>query len=310
MVTVQTAGPFRGRQPRYRAIPRQLRTLVATVIQQCVTLRGVGGFGTHGFANMARRAGIGRSFLTNQADDWPLDAVFLTIDVKKVGSWDFKPGNTDPEVPRALAMAAANQRNYDPRFNKLNPSLLWMSRSQSMQRGGDTTWYYQSPTVLSEMTYDCNADLGSPSMDDCAQIEWKQLGSTNPPSDTLAVGPGIPTILHSNTCYLAISATVSSVLTWTQIRTAVSTLMNVCIRVPNQAAQGGRASYANPQQISRRETRERQGPALTGLNALPPHVNITIFEQHQPWTNAAAELKSCTWDAVSKGKPVSRCPKI
>lgn len=310
-MTVQLAGPFlsAGRWPRFQAIPDDIRALAARVIQRCVTLEGVGGFGTLGFANLANYVLNGQTYLDSTERGWPLSVAFLTVDVRKFGSRDLNPGNTDPEVARALAASTQDMsRFYDPHAQLPSPSFLWMAQAESMQRGSSAAWFQKFSTGLNEMSYDCDAGLGSPAAMDCNQIEWNQLGSTKPPSDTLAVGPGVITILHSNTCYLAISAAISLVLTWAQIRTAVSTLMNVCIRAPNQAARGGRAFYAAPRQVSRREVGKRQGTALTGLNALPPHANITIFEQHQAWTGPAAELKSCTWEAVSKGLPVSTCP--
>lgn len=310
-MTVQPAGPFltRNRWPRYRAIPDDLRALAARVIQRCVTLSGVGGFGTFGFANLANHVLNGRTYLDSQERDWPLSVSFLTIDVKQFGRRNLNPGNTDPEVARALAATTLEiSRFYNPYSSRKSPSSLWTIQAENMLRGSDAAWYQKLSTSVNEMSYDCDTGLGSPSTIDCNQIEWNQLGSTKPPSDTLTVGPGVTTILHSNTCYLAISAAVSLVLTWAQVRTAVSTLMNVCLRAPNQAAQGGRAFYAAPQRISRRKLKDRESTALTGLNALPPHANITIFEQRQAWTNPAAELNTCTWEAVTRGLPVSTCP--
>ena len=307
IIAVQVAGPWRGRWPRVRAIPNDLRALAARIIQRCVTLRGVGGFGTLGFANLANSVLNGQTYINSREQDWSYAVAFLTIDVKRIGTPNLKPGDTDPKIPRALAAATQEMSRFYRSFY-LSPSQIWMYQAENMQRGGDAVWYQKFSTGLNEMSYDCDAGLGSPSISDCSQIEWNQLGSNHPPSDTLAVGPGITTILHSNTCYLAISAAVSLVLTWAQIRTAVSTLMNVCLRAPNLAAQEGKVFYAAPQQISRRTMGKRQDTALTGLNALPPHANITIFEQHQAWMNPAAELKSCTWEAVTKGIPVSTCP--
>ena len=74
---------------------------------------------------------------------------------------------------------------------------------------------------------------------------------------------------------------------------------------------GGRAFYSPPQQIisgRKRRRRKRQSDGdddeeedndllaamdhtnLTGLNALPPSVNITIFEQWEAWMDAGAEM--------------------
>ena len=155
------------------------------------------------------------------------------------------------------------------------------------------------------MSYQCDAGLRSPATVDCAYIEWNQL---TPASDTLTVGPkaGVR-FLHSNTCYLAISSIIPLALTWNQVRTAVSALMSICIQNPFQAAHGGRAYYSHPSHQIGKRGKKRRSSEVTGLNALPPHVNITIFEQTEPWTNPAVELRTCAWQAVSKGHPITFC---
>ena len=72
---------------------------------------------------------------------------------------------------------------------------------------------------------------------------------------------------HTDTCYLAISATVSLVLNWAQIRTALSTLLSVCVQPPIQFPQGGRAYYApQPRRVSGRGHRKgTRGTALNGI---------------------------------------------
>lgn len=110
------------------------------------------------------------------------------------------------------------------------------------------------------------------------------------------------------TCYLAISATANVVLTWSQIRAAMSTLFNTCVQHPLQAARGGRAYYRPPQARLSGRLVERKGDT-TALNALPAHANITVFQQLEPWTNPTIELKTCTWLAVKKGMPVSACSR-
>lgn len=197
----------------------------------------------------------------------------------------------------------------------------WISRSVAMVRGGMRPWWRWDATASEDMTYECDARLGRPSGADCTHIEWEQL---LPASDTLEVGPGLVTFLHSSkraylrcafhptntrgseTCYLAISATVNIILTWSQIRAALSALLNTCVQHPFQAAQGGRAYYrAPPAKVSGRKLRKRSDS--TGLNALPLHANITVFQQLEPWTNPTVELKTCTWLAINKGLPVSTC---
>ena len=109
-----------------------------------------------------------------------------------------------------------------------------------------------------------------------------------------------------DTCYLAISATINMILTWVQIRAAVSSLLCICVdsQAP-VAAKGGRA-YWQPSTKAIGRRRKRQN-GLSGLNALPPHANITVFKQQEPYNSPATELKSCTWTAIEKGGSVSNC---
>ena len=116
--------------------------------------------------------------------------------------------------------------------------------------------------------------------------------------------PGL-NLMDSDSCYLAISATISIVLSWPQIRDAVAVLMSMCIENPGLSSpQGGRAYYSTSAKVGCRRKRQTQ---VNGLNALPRGVNITIFQQLEPWTNPTNELKSCTWDAASSREPLSRC---
>ena len=70
-----------------------------------------------------------------------------------------------------------------------------MAQSVSMVRKGSKKWWEQGAVVPLEMAYECDTRLGSPSAADCTQVEWEQV---RPASDTLKVGPGLVTFLHSS----------------------------------------------------------------------------------------------------------------
>lgn len=197
-------------------------------------------------------------------------------------------------------------------------------RQKEMERGGSLTWWDdKAPQAPDEMQYECDAGLGTPSLADCTKIQWQGLG---PPSDTVTVGPGTTKFLtsskcrealtsglkgacnniirlmltcHSDSCNLAISASIITVVTWAQLQTALDTLMNVCVENPPTAPQGGRAYH----QLQTPHKRSRTGSSLTGLNALPSHVNMTILEHKAPAT------VNCEWEAAQKRQPVSSCGK-
>ena len=214
----------------FQVAPRDLRDLAAKVIQQCVTIRGgIGGFGTLGIANVLSYAAQGNTPY-NQIS-FPLSTAFITVGVVKMGKPVMNPGDTDPAIARLLSREAptASMLGVSGLSDRYNPpSTVWLAQAGKMNRGSTWRWYDTTSRLSYEMAYQCDSKLGAPSIVDCAQIEWDQL---SPSSDTLAVSPGVTTFLHSNACYLAISAAISLVLTWAQIRTATSTLMNMCLHL-------------------------------------------------------------------------------
>ena len=280
--------------------------MAAYVIDQCVQGPHLGGFVTNGMSAIVNHVLDPATSLNAR---YPDDSAFFTVTVSGSHYSNFHPGDTDPMVPALFGMLEMDA------FHKTTPgsseasvrlagSRFWSTVIAGMSRGGSVAWwspaFWQAST---EMTYECDAGLGSPSTVDCAQVEWSQLG---PSSDAITVGPEKTTFLHSNTCNLAISASVTLVLTWAQIRTALATLMTVCVQHPFRAPQGGRAYFGpQPRQVSGRIPRKRD--TLTGLNALPPHANITLFQQSEAWTTPIDESKTCTWKAISHGLPVTTC---
>lgn len=234
---------------------------------------------------------------------------FVTVTVGGPSSPERAPGDYDPAIPIYMATILVDAaQNLPPnsivRESWVANGRLWYNTGMAMRRPSALPWWrYPVITASDEMTYECDASLGNPSAADCTNIEWSQLG---PPSDSLTVQPGNTKFFHSGSCYLAVSASLTTVLTWDQVQTALATLMNICIQLPFQASRGGRAYFGpQPQQISGR--RKKRQPGLTGLNALPPHVNLTVFQQTDPWTNPAEERTSCTWKAAASRKAISSC---
>ena len=294
-MTVEVAG----HSPSPRALsvtPNSVLVLAGQVVHQCPGVRQeIGGFGTLGLSDVLKYTGTGQDFTQNVQQPWPSNIAFLTVSATPSNMQTNYPGDTDPAIPLGFAVASG----VDP---TVHDNLV--RTAASMQRGGTTPWWnLQTDSSDGQVHYECDTWLGNPSANDCTQIEWSQLEPAG--SDSVVVGPQSPTFLHQNTCFLAISSTSSIILTWTQIQTAVEALVNICIQAPVEAASGGRAFYE--QTPAKRTNRERRDGGITGLNALPPGVTIYIFEQQETWINNVAELTSCTWEAVFKQLPVSRC---
>ena len=74
---------------------------------------------------------------------------------------------------------------------------MWELAAAGMIRSGSTTWWLSASSSIAadDMTYECDTSLGSPTVADCSQVEWSQLG---PPSDTVTVGPDQVQFMHSS----------------------------------------------------------------------------------------------------------------
>ena len=305
-MTIEISGPAAQAPPVIWASPEALFHLGSALCDSCVKKRGKGGFATHGIASTTQWAQDNsppyawRSFPS-------ADATFFTVTISGPSNKRYSPGNTDPVVPLAigtyLVTDGINPGDPQSRSKNLKKETYWNEKSVEMERGSTTTWWSLGPPgIEDEMVYQCDSGLGTPSASDCTAINWQQLATQ---SDSLRIGPET-IFFHVNTCYLAISAVVAIVLQWNQIQMAASALMNTCIQHPYQAAQGGRAYFVSGSQDSTR-INKRQSTNLTGWNALPPHVNMTLFEQSESWTNSVEELKTCTWQAAANRRPIAPC---
>ena len=124
------------------------------------------------------------------------------------------------------------------------------------------------------MSYECEPKLQSPLPLDCEKFEYSGLGA---PTEKMTVGPEAPHLFSLGTCSLAISATVQLVLTWQQVKAALGSLILECITHPLHHPMGSTAHFNIPGSSTSILSRSVPHSALNGLNALPPHANITLF---------------------------------
>ena len=128
---------------------------------------------------------------------------FVTVTISAPLGRYAEPGNTDPAVPLAvadaLAAAAIASETLSTSFAYMAYSMKWTESAVGMIRGSEIPWWAKGSSP-DDMAYECDANLGSPLVTDCIQIEWNQLGPTSasPPSDTVAIGPGFVQFLHSS----------------------------------------------------------------------------------------------------------------
>ncbi|MCJ1236968.1 hypothetical protein MMC14_004952 [Varicellaria rhodocarpa] len=290
-----------------------VRGMIGWVIGQCVTPTGVGGFVTASFENMVNYFTNPSTIITELLPPW---AGFLTVTVAGNPRYkdlhDIGPGDYDPAVPMALADSL---RRIGNGIRKGNPyavryfddAKVLEMHSKEMERSSlEETWWRDLGTVSTDlMTYECDAKLGSPTAIDCSQLEYSSL--IGAPSDSVTIGPEMDQFLSLGTCSVAITASVHLVLTWSQIRIALDTLINQCVSNPLKPAIGGRAYFERSSSLDSL-SRQMRRDTLDGLNALPLHANITLFKQNEPIrSNVKAEFETCTWHQILIGGAVASC---
>ena len=261
-------------------IPDLVRNLAGWLIHSCVgNGLGIGGFGTIGIANMI-------AFLQDRATTrnligngpWPAYSTFMTVTISGPGQ-GFKedPAYFDPETAHVLS-DAMQKAGKSGAAEALAAQSIWMTR------GGEQGWWEtfktDSPSEgegeTETMLYSCDASLGSPTSVDCSLLSYSELGA---PSDSVTIGPapGASKTLSSKSCRVAITSAVTVTLTWAQIRAALDALIDSCVAEPFHAATGGVASTGPPHQVTVGVGHKRKrATTISGLNALPPGVKITI----------------------------------
>ena len=278
-IRVEKVGP--NVQGHIEIRPSDVRGAAGWVIKQCVTASALGGFATVSFENMVNYV---TDPFTHFGERFPPSSSFFTVTVSgplnEVN--EYRPGEQDPAVPEALSDAlrgvASSMRPGNPYATRyLDGSILFMAEAYALDRSSGGSWWKDmegAPVRRIHMVYECDAKLGTPASADCSQLEYSQLG---PPSDVITVGPGLDKVLSLKTCHVGISASAKLILTWDQIRVAVDRLINQCVLHPLKPAIGGRAYYGVQPLQSVHGRRGQKRDTLNGLNALPPHANITLY---------------------------------
>ena len=224
---------------------------------------------------------------------------------------DFNPGDVDPAIGVTLldhiteaydnaAKGSLLQTELSYRRNFFERSLDQMNRNDQKP-----WWNVPGAETDVDMTYACDVRLGGPDIVDCSKLEYYMGGSS---SDEITIGPGATTFFHSDTCNVAISATVTMSLSWAQIKSALDMLINLCVGNPMLASVGGRAyfGYQNLDDMGQ-GGRKKRDSNINSFDALPPHANITVFQQFESFVNVARQSLTCTWQHVLLGQNVRSC---
>ena len=200
------------------------------------------------------------------------------------------PGQTDPATAGVLyaAVQGAAQASRGTGLSRLLQALGY--NWERMTRGGGYFWYQGLRNTIDanndQMAYVCDANLGHPAQIDCSKLQYSEIG---PPSDTITIRPGAPQILNSGTCNVAISADSSTVLAWAEIKSAINTLIEICVDNPLDRSQGGRAvagtqplANLRPPATGNRKKSRRVGRRNTAAptKVLPHGVKVTVSGPH------------------------------
>lgn len=128
---------------------------------------------------------------------------FLTVSITGPDYKNPSPGNTDPSIALLLADSVRNAwSNTSPgsakRQQLARRAHFYTLQSMRMRTGGNRPWWSNAgdPLGEDEMTYECDAKLGSPKEVDCAQVEWGELGAD---SDAINLVSGVAKTLSSST---------------------------------------------------------------------------------------------------------------
>ena len=219
-----------------------------------------------------------------------MDSYFFTVTVKSDPRNPKQrfPGQRDPSVAGVLyegVQTVEESSAGGARLSNLRQGLgaNWLS----MRRGGLWSWYQDLKSTTNsaddKMAYVCDANLGRPTQVDCSSLQYSMFGS---PSETITIGTDTPKTLSSGTCTVAISAGGSISLTWAQIIAAVGTLIEICVDNPIGSSQGGTAvagtqSLLDLRPVNRKKKRRELGERdITGLNALPQGLKVTVSGPH------------------------------
>ena len=301
---------------RLIATPDLFRAATSWLIDQCVTPNFLGGFATVSLQSMIDW--VANDSTTNQQlRDWavPFTHLFYTITIS--GTVRAFPAEYDPSTAEAIADGVRAKGNV-ARGNAIEnfSNILWRSANTMFawwevfkyRAGGQPQG--QSLPLSSDMVYTCDADLGAPSTVDCSQLAYS--GIPGAPSDTVVIGPGSETkFISRNSCNVGITAQKTIVLRWAQVQAGVNALVDNCVLHPLVGARGGRAYASSSIAItSGKKGRRSAAPTpVNGLDALPPGVNLTLFEQDfEAAKDPSREVTTCTWiEAVGPGK-VDICP--
>ena len=287
--------------------PDSLRGIASCIINQCVSTNGQGGFGTISIQSMIDWI-ASQTTTDQQIQDFSLPGGpgrpgFMTVSVVgQVTPQDTGGGFYDPVIAEALS-DGVRQKGNELRAEKLSEQANAMDRTSA---SGTYGWWnqftqVQTPDYNSEMQYDCDGGLGALIAVDCSNMVYSGL---RPPTDNVLISPGPGTQFVSyRTCNAGITSHVPITLTWAQIRSALSTLIDNCVLHPLLPSRGGRAYAEASHSVPTAKRGQRRKRTTNGLNALPPGVNVTMFYQTFPATrDPDAELRSCTWLAAIGAK--------
>ena len=301
------------------------------MIQQCGEDHSVGGYATNGLGtiqNYLNNIGLEPDTSTATAD-----LRFITVTVNGTVVPEISPGDTDPIIPLIFAenlinLANSMMGNENLRTARWDRAQAIHDRGRAMIDNGGT-WWQAALSPPDDMTYECDTSLGSPTPMDCSQLQWQGFGN---PSDSIQIIPGNPKSFFSSkhhqtmnftqklfssfrlifckdSCGVVVNAIVPVVLLVRQLADAFAVLLATCVEVPTSSPHGGRAYYGihptpsiSIPELFGQHNNKRDPSGLSGLNALPPHVNMTMFAHNGP-----ASSITCETQAVQQRRPLSSC---
>ena len=127
------------------------------------------------------------------------ETFFITLSITGPISPPPSPGDYDTAIPLAFSkdalLRSPMSHSNVAEMNRLNDlGDFWYRQALAKESGALGPWWNFDLNAGDEMTYACDANLGSPNDTDCIKLQ-DQLG---PPSDSIHVAPGSPAFLSSS----------------------------------------------------------------------------------------------------------------
>ncbi|KAL9613005.1 MAG: hypothetical protein Q9167_002438 [Letrouitia subvulpina] len=177
--------------------------------------------------------------------------LFLTVSITSTSRHNFRPGDTDPSVPRALEVPLDGWRRQALRKAtsiKLTVLINQLEyQATKMEQGGRKAWWDTQrfeEIILVGSDYQCQRAFGAPGslqFRDCQRASFEFIHQGIAPRITKSA----PLRFQSGQCIFKVEATSSDVrpISWDALRAAADILLYTCLERAHAPGTGGQVVF-------------------------------------------------------------------